>query len=81
MELKKDAISPQNAASMQSRMVWRINVLLCCARVDGAKINMLRQNSSNHQKGTVSLTESQVVVATTMAWMMEAWGLQNAERF
>jgi hypothetical protein len=79
-ELKRKAMSLQYAALMQSQMVWPMEMLLHCALVDGAKMSILRWKSS-HQKGAALLMESQVVVAMTMAWMMEGWRLENTERF
>ncbi len=52
---------------------WR-----CCCVVDGAKISMSRWNRS-HQKGAASLTVGQDVVATTIAQIIDACRLQNAD--
>ncbi len=54
-------------------------MLLHCTLVDGAKMSILRWNSS-HQNGAALLMESHVV-ARTMAKMMEAWRLEDAEGF
>ena len=41
-EWKRRVISPPYAASMQSRMVWPMEMWLHCSLVDGGKISMLR---------------------------------------
>ncbi len=45
-----------------------------CLQVEGAKMIMSRCRRS-HQKGAVSLMLLQLVVDTTIAWMMAAWRL------
>ncbi len=40
-------MSPEKAASIQSRMVSCIEELFCCLRVKGAKISMSRCRRSN----------------------------------
>ena len=79
-ELKRKAMSPQNAASMRSRIEPWMDRPWRCWRVAGAKISMSRWKSS-HQKGAESLIESEDVVETTMARMSAAWRLEKAERF
>ena len=58
-ELKRKAISPQYAASIRSRMVSPIEMWLRCSLVEGAKMSISRWNS-NHHKGAVQSTESNV---------------------
>jgi len=45
-------MSPEEAASMQSRIVFWIEELEHCLRVDAAKMSMSRRRRS-HQKGAV----------------------------
>jgi len=64
-------MSPENAASMRSRIVFCIEESERCLRVDGAKISMSRWRRS-HQKGAVSSMVGQLVLETTMARMIDA---------
>ena len=70
-ELKRYAMSPENATSMRSLIVFCIEESERCLRVDGAKMSMSRWRRS-HQKGAVSSMVGQLVLETTMARMIDA---------
>ncbi len=59
-EFKRYSMSPENVASILSRMDAWMNELLHWCRLDGAKINMSRWRRS-HQKGADVSTESVLV--------------------
>ena len=66
-------MSPEEAASIRSRIVFWIEELERCLCVDGAMMSMSRWRRS-HQKGVVlvlSMVE-QLVVETTMACLIDA---------
>ena len=70
-ELKRHAMSPENAASMRSRIVFCIEESERCLRVDGAKMSMSRWRWS-HQKGAVSSMVGQLVLETILSRMTDA---------
>jgi hypothetical protein len=70
-ELERYAMSPENAASMQSRIVFCIEESERCLLVDGAKMCMSRWRRS-HQKGAVSSMVGWLVLEMTMARMINA---------
>ena len=70
-ELKRYAMSPENATSMRSLIVFCIEESERCLRVDGAKMSMSRWRWS-HQKGAVSSMVGQLVLETILSRMTDA---------
>ena len=70
-------MSPENAASMRSRIVAWMERPLHCFLVAGAKMSMSRWKRS-HQKGAESSRDGQEVVATTMARNTAFWRFEKA---
>ena len=71
-------MSPEKAALIRSWIVPCIEELLRYFRVKGAKISLSRCRRS-HQNGAVSSMLVPLVEVVTMAWMIAAWRLQNAD--